>query len=177
MKFLFVFGLLLLANVTMAQVPAFNIDEATKQITYVEVVDEVGTKNDLYTRAIAWTNKFYKNPQDVTKVRDQENGKIECVHRIPLFDTDAEGTKIRSNLVVRYTLYIELKEGKYRYKVTNFQWSNPSTQKLERWLDKKDPAYLPKYDAYLVQIDEHIKDLIAKLKTGMKPPVVKKDEW
>lgn len=159
------------------QVPKFNIDEETKLITYTEAIQEVGVKDTLYYRALSWINKEYKNPIDVTKVRDQANGKIECLHRIPLTTTDKDGNKLKSNMVIIYKLVIELKDAKYRYKISGFHFLNPSKQPMELWLDKKSTLYGPQCDSYLVQVDEATKQLIKRLKNGMKPPVVKKDDW
>ena len=48
---------------------------------------------------------------------------------------------------------------------------------LERWLDKADPQYTPKCEEYLSQVDTQIKEIIASLKKGMLPKVVKSDVW
>lgn len=172
-------GMISFAQQTPApvQVPKFALDEVTKQVTYTEAIVEVGVKDTLYYRALAWINKFFKNPIDVTKVRDQANGKIECQHRITLMNTDEAGNKIKSNKFIVYKLIIEVKDAKYRYKLTDFHYLNPSKQPMENWLDKKNPQYGPVCDTYLVQVDEFVKDLTKKLKQGMKPPVVKKDDW
>ena len=39
---------------------------------------------------------------------------------------------------------------------------------LEKWMDKTDPYYLPKYDSYLKQVDEYVNRFIKSLKEGMK---------
>ena len=52
------------------------IDETTKLITYQDVVNVEGSADTLYLRAISWINSFYKNPADVTKVRDREEQTV-----------------------------------------------------------------------------------------------------
>ncbi len=175
------FGFFILNTLTnLAQtpvtVPLLPINEETKKICYTQVVEEKGTKNELYVRAIEWFNKFYKNPVDVTKVRDQENGKIQGVHRIKVYDFDVNGNKTGGKEIT-YTLYLEFKDGKYRYKITDFRFIAASTTPIEKWLDKKSPSYTPAYESYLTQLDQSIKELIANLKQGMKPPVKKDDNW
>lgn len=157
-----------------AQVP---IDPETKLITYQEVVTEEGNKDTLYNRAIEWINSYFKNPNDVTRIRDKENGKIMGVYRIRMMDIDAEGLPVNSNVIVEYTFRIELKEGRYRYTVTEFTMKAASKYPLERWLDKTDPTYLPVYEGYLSQVDQNIKEMIVSMKKGMIKKVVKDDNW
>ncbi|MBK7212328.1 MAG: DUF4468 domain-containing protein [Bacteroidales bacterium] len=156
--------------------PALPIDEDTKLITYKEVVQQAGTKLDLFNRAVEWINKNYKNPADVTKVRNPETGLIELIHRIEL-SYDEKGVS-RSAGIVDYTLRLELKEGRYRYTFTNFNLKQASRVPIEKWLDKSDKAYIPAWDNYLAQVDAYTKTLIESLKKGMEPPAVKKsDDW
>lgn len=166
--------LVLLPLKNMAQVP---VDPDTKKIIYQEVVDETASKDTLYKRALLWVNNNFKNPQEVTRIRDAENGKVVGQHRIKMMDTDKDGNKTFSNVVVEYTFKIEAKENKYRISITDFEMKSISKFPLERWLDKKDPMYTPKWDDYLLQVDAAIKDVILSIKKGMKPAKVKSDEW
>jgi len=152
------------------------VDEETKLITYKEVVQQVGTKPELFNRAIEWINKEYKNPAEVTRVRNPETGLIELIHRIEL-NYEEKGV-VRSAGIVDYTLKIELKDGRYRYTFTNFNLKQASRVPIEKWMDKSDKAYIPAWDNYLAQVDAHTKKVIDSLKKGMEPPVQKKpDEW
>src|SRR5512133_1402935 len=71
------------------------IDPDTKMATYQEVVQEKGTADELYIRAIEWINSFYKNPADVTRVRNRESGVIELLHRFEIYNMDGE-VKVQS---------------------------------------------------------------------------------
>ena len=44
-------------------------------------------------------------------------------------------------------------------------------------MNKSDPAYNPQWDSYLYQVDTTMLSLVRNLKEGMKPKVIKKDEW
>jgi hypothetical protein len=156
--------------------PQMPVDEETKLITYKEVVTVEGMKPDLFNRAIEWINKTYKNPADVTKVRNPETGLIELIHRIEI-NYDDKGVT-RPGGIVDYLLRIELKDGRYRYTFTNFNFKQTSRVPIEKWLDKTDKAYSPLMDKYLFQVDKSTKELIESLKKGMMPPVKKKaDQW
>jgi hypothetical protein len=157
-----------------AQVP---VDETTKKITYQEVVTmEGGVPAKMYNQCMAWINSFYTNPADATRVRDPENARIDIRHRIQLYNVDKNGLKTNGELV-QYDLALEFKEGRYRYTFTNFNVIRTSKFPLERWLDHNDPAYTPVCDTYIQQVDAEVKNIIKSLKEGMKPKVVKQDNW
>lgn len=152
------------------------VDPDTKKITYQEVVTVPGTPAELFNRAIEWINKQYKNPVDATKVRDQASGVIEILHRFELSRTE-QGAKLIAG-IVDYTMKLEMKDGRYRYTITNFNYKDKSRQPFERYLNKKDPAYVPMWDDYVKQSDDFTRKLIESLKQGMQPPPAKKnDQW
>ena len=155
--------------------PAIPVNPETKLITYQEVVKVDGTIKDLFSRAIDWVNVNYKNPADVTKVRDPQSGLIEILHRIELERTDKQDSKIDAGIII-YTLKLELKDGRYRYTITDLNLKQSSKFPIERWLDKKDKAYNPNWDLYLAQMDKQIKTIIESLKKGMLPGIQKKED-
>ena len=168
--------LLTLAVSVLAQeaAPVLNVDEVTKLITYKEVVQVEGSKIELFNRAIEWINKFYKNPADATTVREPQTGLIEIIHRIELSYNEKGVTRPAG--VVDYHLRLELKDGRYRYIITNFNLKQASRLPIEKWMNKADKTYTPSWDHYLFQVDDFTKKLIANLKAGMLPPVTKKEE-
>jgi hypothetical protein len=152
------------------------VDPDTKLITYKEVVTVPGNPGELFNRAIEWINKQYKNPADATKVRNPQTGLIEIIHRIEL--TKDDNGVMRPAGIVDYSMKLEMKEGRYRYTITNFNYKDVSRKPIEYWMDKKDKAYTPVWDNYLKQVDDATRKLIESLKTGMQPPTPKKpDEW
>jgi hypothetical protein len=155
--------------------PSLPINPDTKLITYQEVVKVEGTSKDLFSRAIDWINVNYKNPADVTKVRDPQSGLIEILHRIELERTDKQETKIDAGIII-YTMKLELKDGRYRYTITDLNLKQSSKFPIERWLDKKDKAYNPNWNLYLAQLDKQVKTLIESLKKGMLPGIKKKED-
>jgi hypothetical protein len=152
-------------------------DTITKKITYTEVVQQKGIKDSLYNRAIHWCNTFFKNAQSVTKIRDKEDGKIEGIYRFKIYHTTLkDSTKLDAG-IVSFSFTIACKENRYKYTVTDFNSKGVSYFPLERWLDKKDPAYTTECDYYLAQVDVYMQDFIKSLKKGMLEAVKIKDEW
>lgn len=159
-----------------SQKAAVPVDEDTKLITYKEVVQQEGGIDKLYKTAIAWVNANYKNPNEVTSIREPENGKLVLNHRFKISNVDKKGLKTDAG-VINYTLKLEFKPGKYRYIFTDFTVQAVSKFPLERWLDKNDPQYTPACDVWLYQVDTTVNGIIKSLKKGMVPKVDKPDEW
>lgn len=161
----------LLAQETAPQLP---IDPDLKLITYKEVVNQTGTKVQLFNRAAEWLPKQYANPVDVTKVRNPETGLIEIRHR---FDVSYEEKGVpRTGNSIDYTMRLEFKDGRYRYTITNFLIHDVSRAPVEKWLNKSDKGYSPAWDSYLSQLDAAVKKLVESLKQGMMPPPEKKED-
>jgi len=171
-------ALMLIGINVRAQEAAFKmpVDPDTKLISYKEVVTVPGTPAELFNRAIEWVNKQYKNPVDATKVRDQASGVIEIIHRIEITRIEQGATLLAGR--VDYSMKLEMKEGRYRYIITNFTWRDMSRRPLEQFMDKKDQSYIPAWDDYLKQVDDFTHKLIESLKQGMQAPAEKKpDQW
>jgi hypothetical protein len=152
------------------------VDPDSHQIMYREVVNQEGPKDILYDRCAEWVRAYYVNPTSVTKVQDKVNGKIEGTGRFKIYFFLNDDTRVEGGMIM-YDIKLELRDNKYRYTLNNFQLKAASHFPLEKWLNKNDPAYNPKWDAYLYQVDTTMKSLIVKLKDGMQPKVIKKDEW
>lgn len=152
----------------------FPVDQDSKLVTYQDVVQQTGTQDELYIRGIEWLNSYYKNPADVSRVRNRESGVIELMHRIEI-ENQAEGTKVGAG-IVNYDLKIEFKPGRYRYTITNLTLRQASRFPVERWMNKEDQMYSPLWDNYIQQVDAKVKEIIASLKTGMEPKTEKPEE-
>ncbi len=152
------------------------LDTITKLITYKNTINEIGTKAELYNRAIEWINANYKNAADVTRVRDAVNGEIEGQHRIQLSFRNIDSVLVKTGLV-EYTFTLQFKDNKYRYTFTNFYLRDKSKYPIENWLDKTKPGYSPLWDQYLKIIDTEITQLISSLGTMMHEKKVIKDDW
>jgi len=162
---------------TTENILGLPIDTVTKKIMYKEVIQQPGIKDTLYYRALHWINTFFKNPIDVTRIRDKENGKVEGIYRFKVYNTPMkDGVKTEAG-VVSYTFIIECKENKYRYKITDLNLKSVSYFALERWMNKKDPSYIPEWDYYLTQVDQYMQEFIKNLKKGMLEAVKINDNW
>jgi len=171
---LLVLTLILCSFTSFAQMP---VDEETGKLQYQEVVQESGTQQEFFTRAVAWVNKNYKNPASVTSLRDPHTGVIEGNHRLRLQFHNEDGT-VRDGEMILYSFKIEFKDGRYRYTFNDFVVKKQSRFDLERWTDKDSPDYRPDNMYVQENIHEHITELINSLKEQMAPPPEEvEDEW
>ncbi|MBW6460929.1 MAG: DUF4468 domain-containing protein [Bacteroidales bacterium] len=155
-----------------------QVDQVTSLITYQEVVEEKGSKDELFNRCSSWLHTFYANPWEATKVRDQATGLIRIQHQFRIYDYDENGNRKEAGMIL-YSAKIEFKEDRYRYVVDNFLLRQVSRYPIEKWLDKSQPDYDEKWQLYLDQINAFVTDeLIRSLKDKMKPEeVIIEEEW
>jgi hypothetical protein len=155
-----------------------SLDPDNQNIIYKEVVQEEGTKNELFNRGSTWLRIFYANPMAVSRVRDQASGLIRGQHPFRVHHVDENGNKVDGEMIL-YTFKIEFKDGRYRYSVYDFLVKRISRYPLENWLNKEDPDYNPKWDEYLRQVDDYVRrEWIPSLKSNMKPEIKKvEEEW
>ena len=153
------------------------VDQETNKVKFQEVVDEKGDKYELFKRSIYWLNDTYKDPVRVTSVRDKETGKIVGRHRFRIYYWDKDDIKHIAGMI-NYTFTVELKDDKYRWTIDEITLKSATNVPVEKWLDKDDPAYDPRWEGYLVQIRDFITEWSENLKEKMKPePEKVEDDW
>ena len=168
------FGITLVAQDMKPIVP---IDTETNKIKFQEVVDEPGTKEELFKKCIYWLNDYYKDPVRVTSIRDAATGKIEGHHRFRIYYWDEDSIKHTGGMI-KYTFVIQFKQDKYRYIINELLLTSKTNLPIEKWLDKSDPAYNKQWDEYLKQIAAYVEDWSNSLKEHMLPePEKVKDDW
>jgi hypothetical protein len=158
--------------------PAMKIDSKTNLITYTEVPEAPGTKDELYDRAMKWGGEYYKNFADKLRKQDKEAGEIEIFGRFPFFAYDKKGVKTTSRQgLAQYTLTIQFKDGRYKYTVTDLNIKATSYQALEAWLDRED-VNATNHSYYLTDIDAEIQTTVKSLKDAMSSVGEKSgDDW
>lgn len=156
--------------------PALPIDENTKLVTYQDVVNEPGTPQELYDRALLWVKEFYKNTSEVIKKSDRESAVIQMRSSVRIYGMQKDGTRHFRNIVY-YNFKLECRDNRYRYTITDFNEKATSAAPIEVWFDTKNPKWEPAHYAYLTQIDEQVKEVIASLEEGMLPEEKINDEW
>lgn len=179
MKTITIFFLILSGFYIYAQddVPEIPLDPDTHKVKFQETIDEDGTKEELFNRCVYWLNGFYKDPTRITTVRDIGTGKIIGRHQFRIHYTGEADIK-QSAGMVRYTFTIQFKENKYRYTLDEIVLKAKTNVPVEKWMDKDDPAYDPRWDSYLQQIADYVNDWRSSLKEKMKPETKKaEDDW
>ena len=99
----------------------YSQENSGSPITYTEVikVDSNVSSKELYIRARTWFAETYRSAKDVIQMDDKESGilvgKGNFKYTSSVF-MGSEGTKGW----VRYTITISVKDGRYKYEITNF---------------------------------------------------------
>lgn len=173
MNKIFCFLFFLTVTISKAQntatAPKMPLDDKTKLISYTKVKDVTGvSKEGLYKRALSWANTYYKNPTDVIREQDIEQGKIVCKARFKIMNPpDKKGFSTEGG-VAQYTLNLQFKEGRYKYDLTEINWKQPSYYPVEKWMNVENASYKPEFDFYLQQVDDTAKEIISSLDKAMR---------
>ncbi|NQU33770.1 MAG: DUF4468 domain-containing protein [Bacteroidetes bacterium] len=153
------------------------VDTETNKVKFQGVVEEESSKYELFKRSIYWLNATYKDPVRVTSVRDRETAKIVGRHRFRIYYWDRDSVKHIGGMI-NYTFTVEMKDDRYRYIIDEIVLKSKTNIPVEKWLDKDDPAYDPRWDQYLVQIRDFVNNWSSNLEEKMKPePEKVVDEW
>ena len=183
--YVFILSLVMPAKFLFAQEKeTFNtdnlpIDKISKLITYTDVVQLKGISTAvLYKRALEWFNTYYKNPTDVIRENDSTKGVIVGKSRFKIFNApDKKGLRTDAGLIM-YTIKVSIREGRYKYEITELNQKATSYTPLEPWLDTSSRSYTPAYVGYLEQVDTQIRETIDSLRKAMSTaPPVKNDNW
>ena len=114
-------GLLSLPLVASAQatlVNALPVSAETHRITYTGVVEVPGvSKDDLYTRATEWFAKTYNSSNAVLQMQDRAAGELVGKPVLPT-TVRSLGANYPAG-IVKYTISVYLKDGKYKYEITD----------------------------------------------------------
>jgi hypothetical protein len=143
----------------------------------MEVVNEDDvSKEELYKRAIIWYRKFFKNPGGIVETLDSVNNKIVLKPQFAAF-REKDKVKVQS-AIVKCTLIINFKDGKYRYEVKDLNLKQTSYFPIERLFKADDPNIEDNYNT-LNEANNYITSMLGDLESGMREPSnkVKKDEW
>lgn len=147
--------------------PEMKVDAKTNLITYTEVPEVPGTKDELFARAMSWGEGYYKNFAEKLRKQDASEGTMEIFARFPFYAYDKKGVKTTSRQgLAQYTLTIMFKDGRYKYTVTDLNFKATSYQPLEAWLDREDPN-ARNHSFYMTDIDAEIVNVINSLKKAM----------
>lgn len=163
----------------MVEVYPMPVNEQNRQITYQNVVSMKDAKpSELYDRAYAWAQNFFKNPTKVIRTSDKENGLIVCNSNLKIHTPTKDGKSEVMAGIVNFELRIEARDGRYRYTITNFVCKNGNvTQACEQWLDKSKAEWTPVRNGHLKEVDTYIQTLVKSLEKGMEPKKEVTDEW
>lgn len=166
--------------------PLFSFSQ--EPLTYSDViqVDSI-SQTELYYRAKLWFANTYKNSKEVIHVDNQEAGQILGKSIMDYTPNFFSGQGMVAG-TVKYTITIYVKEGRYKYEITDFIHHSHKSFAFGLITDsesapKKVPLNNQKFadkvwNDIKSEVDEYCLLLISEIKTGMeKPTASENDDW
>jgi hypothetical protein len=121
---------------TEEAVVSLPVDSETHLVAYTGVVEAPGaTQAQLYDRAYEWVVKNYGSAQRVIQMQDKESGKIIVKGRTSAY------FKGHDFGWITHTLNLYLKDGKYKYDITDFKHDSDSYSYGH--FEQAEPQYIP----------------------------------
>lgn len=160
-----------------------SIDSITNLISYGGVVEQEETGSDsLYVRAKRWAqNRFAKGSKSIFEI-DKKNQKIVMNGYITAY---AYGSKYAKRDIgqFQFKLTLWIKEGRYKYQVSNFvhvgiKPNNGEAPRNYFEFYYNSPTNVKGYDKILRAADQDVNKLIEEFKKYMKDPIiVDEEDW
>jgi hypothetical protein len=174
-KFIFLFTCCLIATIGLTQENVLTIlplKDGKVNYSGVVNVDSVN-KTELYNRAKHWLVETYKSAKDVIQIDDKENGEVIGKVFFEIYWTNTFYSGL--NINIWHTLKIQVKDGRFRYEITDFSVKysyiyhglNYVDAPLETWNSAR-PENLKKV---LLHVDEKMQEMVLSLKNYMKKPM------
>jgi hypothetical protein len=165
-------------NDTLFKEIKMPVDNATKLITYSNVINVDAKKDSLYKKGLKWFNTYYKNPKGVLKIQNPDEGKISGKPQFRILNPpDKNGTTSMGGIIY-YTITTLYKDGKCRYEITDINLEQTAKYPVEKWLEKDSKSFKPVYNYFLRQVDDNIKQTIKNYENFMKlSNAAKNDAW
>jgi len=120
MKRLLIIAALFSLLFTCCEVVKINPSTIDKPFKFISEDTITGKKDYLYVKAHEWMAKTFVSSKEVIQMNDKEAGKIIGKGTITTHTTyDGLGIR-RGNDITYYTIQIDVKDGKFRCKLTDF---------------------------------------------------------
>lgn len=98
------------------------VNKETKRFEFTEVVTvDSASKLDLYLRAKEWLAQYYNSSKDVIQVDEKEQGMIYGRGAFQIYIQQLGAVNFGH---VNYDIKIDVKDGRYKYRITNFVHDN-----------------------------------------------------
>lgn len=163
---------------------------AQELLKYSEVIklDSTITKDELYSRARHWFAVTFKDANSVLKSESKAEGELIAKPLIKYSQSFLSGSSGTGG-VIEYTVSIYLKDGRYKYEITNFYHRSYSEISLGYiYSDDEYQGEIPilytknwfnrVYKDIKSNITEEVNSLIPSLKNSMQTKMeIKNDEW
>lgn len=137
-----------------------KVDTATGLVTYTGIVEvDSVSSSQLYTRAKYWIASAFNSAPDVIKLDDKESGKfiVKGLIEVPVKFYGASNI-----MTTRFTLKLDVKDGKYRYHFTDFMVEGAGFKTpVEQYTQKV-------YSSFKVNLNSSVLSLITSIEKELR---------
>jgi hypothetical protein len=175
--------LLLFASILITICNGQDIDPQTGRITYTGVVQVEGASADqLFSRATLWYASTFKSAGSAIDLSDRASGVIVSAPGVnfPAFYVKKNGTKIEDG-VIKFSLKIECREGRFKYTLTNLEHANGNTcsgGELERASAAGMCFWNNLWASMKAEAHTTVQELVANLQKAMSnPQTIEGSDW
>ncbi len=157
---LFLFSLSFSASSVEEKMKKLPFDPSTGKITYTEVIQVEGLSRDaLYDAARSWIALNFKSAQHVLQMDDKASGKLICKGNFVIYTGNFMPTEHR----ISFSLTIRVKEGRYKYILTDFtskagvyDWGPLEDHKKRIMAQSMYPRTHSKASAFMASLKKHM---------------------
>jgi hypothetical protein len=173
---------------TLPAIAQLEIPTKEAAVYYEGVVDVPNqTQAELYQKGRAWLAETYYNVKDAMLLADPANGKL--MSKASYYYDFGNGLNY-SQINLNFVLALDLKEGKYRYRLYNFTGlntqsgltagpaDNPSVYTLDfnQCYAELKANKRPQYNTKVLRgLDQQVKVVVASLEKALRTPAAKDD--
>lgn len=180
MKNLVILFLVFTYSALQAQDKTIFPADSNGKITYTEVIslNDSIKKDELFSRAKSTFVNLFKNSNRVIQNEDPTAGNITGKGNFPMYAKFLGSTKEMGS--VSFTVSILVKDGKYKYVITDFNHSGNGGNVMSGGnLENGKPKnfWAKAWNEMMESVDVDTKYFIKNLKTEMLKPSPKADNW
>lgn len=127
MKNLLTLLFIVLPWVVYAQNATLPFDSTTGRILFTNIVEvDNSSKDVLYNKARTWFSTHFNSGETVLDMDEKALGKLIGKAALPFkFQNTTGGGLFTERYILWYTLIVEIKNGRYRYEITNLEIKVP----------------------------------------------------
>lgn len=102
----------------MAFTQTLPVNKETEKVEYTAIIDEKGTKEELFSAAKHWVMTTFSAPEEIILEEDEEEGHL-VIRGLSLIDYVIPSKNSSTEIPMHFTLTVDVQNNQYRYVFTD----------------------------------------------------------